>query len=132
MLCLFFFLSKKTLITKCEFPNESFPSPFKNYSSPFFLFLPLRKKRASKIYEIVTIQSSFVMNELEKETHFSCLWFQNLKIQWSVFFSSCLRLFYSFYDPNDFIAYLFVLKLIFYCSWVKWGTHIHDAPKFIV
>ena len=80
MLCLFYFPSKKTLITKCEFPNESLPSPFKNYPSPFFLFPPLRKKWASKIYEIVAIQSSFLINELE-ETHFSGLWFQNLKIQ---------------------------------------------------
>ena len=41
---LIIFLSKKTLITKCEFHNESFPSPFKSHPSPFFLFPPLRKK----------------------------------------------------------------------------------------
>ena len=46
-----------------------------------FFYSPLRKKGASKIYEIVAIESSFVINEQEKETQFSCLWFQNLKTQ---------------------------------------------------
>ena len=107
---LILFSFKKDHNYECEYPNESFLSPFKIYPSPFFLFPPLRKKRASKIYENVAIQLSSVINEQETETHFSCLWFQNLKIQWSVFYSSCLTLFYSCYDPNDIIAYLFAFK----------------------
>ena len=38
--------------TKCESSNEYFPSPFKNYSSPFFLFpSPFKEKDIEHLWD---------------------------------------------------------------------------------